>query len=171
MTRAGPGRVAGARSRTTRPRLAAVSCAQFPDQFDDWPLLRAALADAGIDGLTAVWNDPAVDWTSFDLVLANGAWDNIHHVDEFLAWVDGVAASGVPVRNTPATLRWNIDKHYLRDLERAGVPTVPTVWAEPAPGTAMPEPTTAQPGPPRRRDRGQAVGVGWRLPHGALRAP
>ena len=45
--------------------------------------------------------------------------------------MDGVAASGVPVRNSPATLRWNIDKHYLQDLERAGVPTVPTVWVEP----------------------------------------
>jgi O-ureido-D-serine cyclo-ligase len=72
-----------------------------------------------------------VEWTTFDLVLANGAWDSIHHVDEFLGWVDGVAASGVPVRNTPATLRWNIDKHYLKELERAGVPTVPTVWVEP----------------------------------------
>ena len=38
----------------------------------------------------------------------------------------------MPVRNSPATLRWNIDKRYLRDLERAGVPTVPTVWVEPA---------------------------------------
>jgi glutathione synthase/RimK-type ligase-like ATP-grasp enzyme len=69
-------------------------------------------------------------------VLANGAWDNIHHVEEFLAWVDGVAASGVPVRNTPATLHWNIDKRYLRDLERAGVPTVPTVWVEPGAGSS-----------------------------------
>ena len=64
-------------------------------------------------------------------MLASGAWDNIHHVEEFLGWADRVAASGVPVHNSPATLRWNIDKHYLRDLERAGVPTVPTVWVEP----------------------------------------
>ncbi len=93
--------------------------------------MRRALAEHGIDAVTAVWSDPDVDWTAFDLVLASGAWDNIHHVDEFLSWADGVAARGVPVRNTPATLRWNIDKHYLRDLERAGVPTVPTVWVEP----------------------------------------
>ncbi|MFZ0251438.1 MAG: hypothetical protein WAL61_15945 [Acidimicrobiales bacterium] len=123
---------AGARRRAPRPVLAAVSCAQFPDQYDDWPLLRAALADLGVDGVTAVWDDPAVEWAAFDLVLANGAWDSIHHVDEFLAWLDRVAATGVPVRNDPATLRWNIDKHYLRDLERAGIPTVPTVWVEPA---------------------------------------
>ena len=114
-----------------RPLLAAASNAQFPDLHDDWPLLRAALTAAGVDAVTAVWNDPAVDWSSFDLVLANGTWGNIHHVDEFLAWADGVAACGVPLRNSAATLHWNIDKHYLRDLERAGVPTVPTLWVEP----------------------------------------
>jgi glutathione synthase/RimK-type ligase-like ATP-grasp enzyme len=133
LSTAAPG---GARSR--RPRLAAASCARLPDLHDDWPLLRAALDAAGVDAVTAVWNDPAVDWAGFDLVLANGAWDNIHHVDEFLAWADGVAAAGVPVLNPPATLRWNIDKRYLRDLERVGVPTVPTLWVEPdgGPGDA-----------------------------------
>ncbi len=118
----------------SRPRIAAASCARFPDLHDDWPLLRAALADAGVDAVTAVWNDPDVDWAGFDLVLVSGAWDNIHHVDEFLAWADGVAAAGVLVRNSPTTLRWNIDKHYLRDLEQSGVPTVPTVWVEPERG-------------------------------------
>ncbi|HEX4127736.1 MAG TPA: hypothetical protein VHX67_09190 [Acidimicrobiales bacterium] len=139
--------MSGGAGRRTGPRLAAVSCAQFPDQYDDWPLLRSALAELGVDATTAVWNDPAVEWTTFDLVLANGAWDNIHHVDEFLGWVDGVASSGVPVRNTPATLRWNIDKHYLKELERAGVPTVPTVWAEPGatPAKAAAEADAATP--------------------------
>ena len=146
-----------------RPLVAAASCARLPDLHDDWPLLRAALADAGVDAVTAVWNDPAVDWSAFDLVLANGAWDNIHHVAEFLAWADGVAAAGVPVHNSPATLRWNIDKHYLRDLEGAGVPTVPTVWVEPG---RIRRPLLA--GHPGRRGGGQAVGVRWWLPHRAL---
>ena len=33
--------------------------------------------------------------------------------------------------NRPGTIAWNIDKRYLRELEQAGVPTVPTLWAEP----------------------------------------
>ncbi len=37
----------------------------------------------------------------------------------------------MPVVNPPAVLRWNIDKRYLRDLEEAGVPVVPTLWADP----------------------------------------
>ena len=111
--------------------VAIAACAAYPDLFEDWPLLRVALEEHGITARPVVWNDDEVDWSAFDLVVANSAWDNIHRPDEFLAWVDRVAALGVPVVNSPATLRWNIDKHYLVDLAEAGVPTVPTVWVEP----------------------------------------
>ncbi len=112
--------------------MALASCARYPDQFDEGRLVLAALEAAGLDGRCAVWNDPGVDWGAFDLVVANGAWDHIHRVAEFLAWVDGLAAADVPVVNAPAVLHWNLDKRYLRDLEAAGVPTVPTSWVEPA---------------------------------------
>ena len=145
-------------------RLVAAAGPEFPDLHDDWPLLRAALARQGVDAGTAVWSDPEVDWTAYGLVLANGAWDHIHHVDEFLAWVDRVSGTlGVPVVNAPAVLRWNIDKRYLRDLEAAGVPIVPTLWVDHHESSDLE--------PPRRRDRGQALGVRRRVPDGALPAP
>jgi glutathione synthase/RimK-type ligase-like ATP-grasp enzyme len=95
---------------------------------DDWPLTRDALDAVGLDSVAVVWSDPSVNWSSFDLIVANGAWDNIHRVDEFLAWVDARARGGVPTVNSPATLRWNLDKRYLRALEAAGVATVPTTF-------------------------------------------
>ncbi len=104
---------------------------RFPDLHDDWPLVRAALDASGIDGVAVVWSDPSADWSSFDLIVANGVWDNIHHVDEFLGWVDAREQGDVPTVNTPAALRWSLDKRYLRVLEAAGVPTVPTTWVEP----------------------------------------
>lgn len=104
---------------------------QFPELHDDWPLVRAALDRQGVAGLPVVWSDPSVDWSLFDLIVANGAWDNIRRVDEFLAWVDAREGSGVPVVNSPATLRWNLDKRYLRQLEAEGVPIVATTWVEP----------------------------------------
>jgi hypothetical protein len=109
----------------------------MPDLHDDWPLARAALSRLGIDAVAAVWSDPAVDWSSFDLVVANGAWDNIHHVSEFLAWVDARERGGVPIVNSPATLRWNLDKRYLRELQDVGVPIVPTTWVEPGSNPAL----------------------------------
>jgi glutathione synthase/RimK-type ligase-like ATP-grasp enzyme len=103
----------------------------FPHLHDDWPLVRAGLADVGVDGVPVVWSDPSADWSSFDLVVANGAWDNIQHPEEFLAWVAAREREGTPTVNSPATLRWNLDKRYLRELEAAGVPIVPTRWLEP----------------------------------------
>jgi len=78
-----------------------------------------------------VWTDPDAWWDDVDLVLANGAWDNIHRPEEFLAWVDRVAAT-TPLANTPDVLRWNLDKRYLAALADAGVATVPTTWLSPA---------------------------------------
>jgi glutathione synthase/RimK-type ligase-like ATP-grasp enzyme len=106
----------------------------MPELHDDWPLARTALAALGIEAVAVVWSDPAVDWSAFDLVVANGAWDNIHQPDEFVAWVDARERDGVAMVNSPATLRWNLDKRYLRDLEAAGIPVVPTTWVEPSHG-------------------------------------
>jgi glutathione synthase/RimK-type ligase-like ATP-grasp enzyme len=136
-----PSRVAGA-----RPRVALAASPQYPDLFEEGPLMLHALDDVGLDARTAVWSDPAEDWSAFDLVVANGAWDNIHHPAAFLAWADRVAAAGVAVVNPPATLRWNLDKRYLRDLETEGVPTVPTQWVEAGRGLFEPSTLALLPG-------------------------
>jgi hypothetical protein len=115
----------------TRPQLAVVASAAYPDLRPDWPILQQALDDLGITATTAVWTDPTVRWADFDLVVASGAWDNIHRPDEFLQWADQTAQV-VPMVNSPATLRWNLDKHYLSTLAEAGVATVPTVWCNAA---------------------------------------
>lgn len=115
---------------SNRPRVAFTAPPFFPDLHDDFPLARAALDGLGIDATAVVWSDPDGDWSSYDLIVSNGAWDNIHRVDEFLAWLDDRERSDVPVVNSPATLRWNLDKRYLRELEAAGVAVVPTIWVE-----------------------------------------
>ena len=113
-----------------RPGLAVASSAEFPDLRPDWPLLQDALAELGVVASTQVWTDPGVRWHEFALVVANGAWDNIHHPDAFLAWAESVA--GVTrIVNEPHVLRWNVDKRYLAALGATGVSTVPTTWIEP----------------------------------------
>ena len=123
-----------------RPRVAFTAPPQFPDLHDDWPLQRAAMEGLGLAAQPVVWSDPTVVWSDFDLVVASGAWDNIHHQGAFLAWVDRVGIEvGVPMVNSAATLRWNLDKHYLRALADAGVPIVPTTFVEPDTGAGPPD--------------------------------
>ena len=97
---------------------------------DDLPLLERALAERGLSSEVVVWDDGSVAWDSYRLVVVRSTWDYALRRDEFLAWADAVAAV-TTLRNPPDVLRWNTDKRYLRELERAGIPVVPTTWPEP----------------------------------------
>jgi glutathione synthase/RimK-type ligase-like ATP-grasp enzyme len=112
------------------PRVALITCAAFPQLYEDDLLLAAGLAELGIDGVPAVWSDGAVDWASFDALVIRSPWDYFERPVEFRAWLDARIASGVLMCNSSDILDWNYDKRYLRDLEAAGVPLVPTICIE-----------------------------------------
>jgi len=114
-------------------RVALATSAEIPEGDEDFPPLIAALAALGVGAEAVVWDDPAVDWSRFDLVLPRSTWDYAERRDDFLAW-----ARSVPrVLNPVETLEWNTDKQrYLTDLAAAGVPVVPTAFVEP--GGALP---------------------------------
>ena len=108
-------------------RVALATCAEVPDLDEDGPALLAALERRGIEGVPAVWDEPAVEWRSFDLVVVRSTWDYAERRDAFLAWAESLPR----VLNRPQVLRWNTDKRYLRELASAGVPVVPTRFLEP----------------------------------------
>jgi glutathione synthase/RimK-type ligase-like ATP-grasp enzyme len=109
------------------PRIALATCAALPDlDAEDAPLVPA-LRQAGIEGVPLVWNDSAVDWAAYDLVVVRTTWDYPNKIAAFLAWADRVAAVRT-LWNPSPMLRWNTDKRYLRELAGRGVPIVPTRW-------------------------------------------
>jgi glutathione synthase/RimK-type ligase-like ATP-grasp enzyme len=93
-------------------------------------ILRRGFAPEGLTIEPVRWMDPGVDWARFDAVMVNCAWDYQDNHEGFLAALDRIAALGVPVFNSPATVRWNIRKTYLREFEARGVPIIPTLWPE-----------------------------------------
>lgn len=92
---------------------------------EDWGPLSAALRELGHEVDAPDWEDAGVDWSRYALVLPRGTWNYIDRRAEFLAWSERVNAVS-RLENDPATLRWNTDKRYLLDLQRAGVPIIPT---------------------------------------------
>jgi glutathione synthase/RimK-type ligase-like ATP-grasp enzyme len=96
-------------------RVALATCAEIPELEPDDRLLLPALAAHGIDAVPAVWDDGAVEWDAFDLVLLRSTWDYAERRDEFLAW----ARSLPRVLNDIPLLEWNTDKRYLEDLPAA----------------------------------------------------
>jgi hypothetical protein len=112
---------------TAHPRVALVTCAAYPDLFEDDLLLAKALEQLGISPIPAIWSDAAVDWGSFDALVIRTPWDYFERAAEFRAWLDARIASGVLMCNAGEILDWNYDKRYLQDLAAAGVPLVPTL--------------------------------------------
>lgn len=91
-------------------------------------VLAAAFRRRGLGVSHPIWDDSDVVWGQFGLVVVRSTWDYHRDRPGFLRWVQRVRRV-TSVWNPPDVLRWNTDKHYLRDLERSGVPVVPTVWA------------------------------------------
>ncbi len=116
-------------------RVALVSARAARHLDEDLPPLLAAFEEAGVDASVADWDDDAVDWSSFRLALLRSTWDYTQRFPEFLAWADRTARQ-TTLLNPPAVIRWNTDKHYLRDLARAGVAVVPTRFVEPGESAA-----------------------------------
>lgn len=113
-----------------RPRVALATHAGLPALSDDDRLLVAALDARNVDAIPAVWSDEQVDWGRFACVVVRSCWDYHLRPAAFREWIDRLESEGVAVWNPPATIRWNADKSYLRDLAARGVPTVPTAWVE-----------------------------------------
>lgn len=88
-------------------------------------LLFTALQQRGLNVARLDWADPDVDWGNTGCAVFRTVWDYFHRYTEFAPWLQRVARQ-TQLFNPAATLNWNIDKHYLLDLERAGVAVVPT---------------------------------------------
>ncbi len=107
-------------------RLALASCTLFPQFHPDDAHLVHALRELGIEPVSCIWNDPAVDWTAFDAVLIRATWDYFMQYAAFQRWL---AKLPVPTINDAQLLRWNSDKRYLLDLEQQGIAVIPTLFA------------------------------------------
>ena len=110
--------------------IALVTAKAARDLDEDMPPLSQALKEADIAHHIVCWDDAAIDWSHFGVVVLRSTWDYVTRLPEFLAWAERVAAQ-TQLLNPLPLLRWNIDKHYLQDLQRAGVTTVPSVFMLP----------------------------------------
>jgi glutathione synthase/RimK-type ligase-like ATP-grasp enzyme len=120
-------------------RIAVATCARLPEPDPDQNLFLDALRGEGAHATLAAWDDPAVDWASFDACVIRSTWNYYHALDDFLAWAERVAKV-TRLWNPIEIVRWNVHKRYLRDLEARGASVVPTRWIDRAsPASALDE--------------------------------
>jgi hypothetical protein len=116
-------------------RVALATAAHLPELDEDGPVLLAALAAEGLEPDVRVWDDPAVAWDDYDLVVVRTTRDYRDRHDEFLAWARSVARHANPA----SLIAWNTDKANLGRLAEAGVPVVPTTYLTSLDGWTPPD--------------------------------
>jgi glutathione synthase/RimK-type ligase-like ATP-grasp enzyme len=111
-------------------RIAFITCERPVARDDDLDFVVPALRRRGVEVEVVAWTKPGVDWNEFDLMVLSSTWDYHRREPEFREWVSRRNRGGL-LRNRGEVVAWNTDKDYLRTLEVAGVPTIPTIWTEP----------------------------------------
>jgi glutathione synthase/RimK-type ligase-like ATP-grasp enzyme len=117
------------RGGANRPLLAIASYVKRPTLRPDDRVFAAAVEAAGLEPVAVVWDDAEQDWTRFDACVLRSVSDYPDKQKAFVDWVSVVGAE-MPFWNPPGLANWNLDKTYLRQLERRGVPVVPSYWLE-----------------------------------------
>jgi glutathione synthase/RimK-type ligase-like ATP-grasp enzyme len=92
-------------------------------------LLIDALEAKGLKVFRTNWDNPDFDWTSTKYVLFRAIWDYFDRFPEFSKWLS-VVGRQTKLINPSEQIVWNMDKHYLKDLEDNGVNIVKTNYIE-----------------------------------------
>ncbi len=92
-------------------------------------LIIAALEAKGLKVYRTNWDNPDFDWNSTKYVLFRAIWDYFDRFQEFSKWLTEVSQK-TKLINPAEQIVWNMDKHYLKDLEDNGVNIVKTNFIE-----------------------------------------
>lgn len=103
------------------------TCADLPDLDEEGRLLCDALRRLGVDAVPVIWSENC-SWHDFEAVMLRTTQDCYYSLEPFLAWARQL---GPRLFNAPSMVQWNIDKRYLVDLAKNGIPVVATRYVAP----------------------------------------
>lgn len=83
-------------------------------------ILSEALLKEGINSERVIWSDPKINWSNADYLLFRTTWDYFDRFNEFENWLNQIEKT-VPTINCIKTVKWNLDKKYLLELEKKGI--------------------------------------------------
>lgn len=92
-------------------------------------LLTAALEKEGLRVYRTNWDNPAFEWSHTRSVLFRTTWDYFDRYAEFLDWLYRIQNKTRLINSLPQIV-WNMDKHYLGELQDKGLAIPPTLFVE-----------------------------------------
>lgn len=106
------------------------SVGKFPIIEKENELLLEYLQQKGLDIHKESWDDPAVDWQSYDVAVLKAPWDYFDKFKQFNAWLNKLEQLQLKLLNPVQVVRWNSDKHYMQDIEAAGLSIIPSLFIQ-----------------------------------------
>jgi|TARA_B110001469_G_C9647855_1_gene328626 hypothetical protein len=91
-------------------------------------LLIEPLNQAGWLCDTISWRANNINWNDYQLVMVRSPWDYQLDCDAFVKVLKEIDDSSAHLDNPLTIMKWNINKHYLRELATQGIEIVPTLW-------------------------------------------
>ena len=88
--------------------------------LDEDNYILKAFENIGLKVLRLSWDDKNFNWSSTKYILFRTTWDYFERFSEFSSWLNKVSKQ-TKLLNSEAIIRWNIDKHYLLDLQKNGI--------------------------------------------------
>lgn len=95
--------------------------------LEDDRLLTEAFQKKGLRVTRTNWDNPTYQWNETRYALFRTTWDYFDRFTEFSKWLDQTSQQTTFI-NPIETIRWNIDKHYLADLQKDSVNIPPTIF-------------------------------------------
>jgi glutathione synthase/RimK-type ligase-like ATP-grasp enzyme len=108
-------------------RLAIISCSELMDLMEDDRLLLPEFHALGIETTICAWDDPSIDWGTFDCLLFRSAWDVWHKPAAYRTWLQVLLKDGVRSVNPIEAILWNFDKGRICELGDRGVSITPSL--------------------------------------------
>ena len=84
-------------------------------------LVINALEGKDLSVIKKDWNDPNFNWNNTRSVLFRSTWDYFDKFEQFKKWFDKTRNTCLMI-NSSETIEWNLDKHYLLDLQKHQIP-------------------------------------------------
>ena len=92
-------------------------------------ILQTSLEKKDLKVCKKDWADKDFDWTTTKYAIFRTTWNYFERFDEFLDWLEDTKNKTTFI-NSAKIINWNIDKHYLQDLERNKINIAPTPFIE-----------------------------------------
>ena len=72
------------------------------------------------------WDSISINWDDFDAVIIRSTWDYQQKEKLFFKTLQSIEASTATLYNSLDTVKWNVNKRYLLELEKENISIIPT---------------------------------------------